>query len=217
MEFAKLVQGRLNELCLNVHQAEQKFDFKTGYIRGVLRQDEKKSSPSIDKVIAISRALGLEVYIGPPRPAPSMRDMAQQLSEQAAEFRHDRWVLPLEDLGSTPKIPRLALPERWLDQHGIAAQNAALVEQPDTSMSPSIPQGATVLIDTSLRDVGAAPGKVYAIRPGAQVQLRRCDLTDAGLIARADNTDYPISITKPAHLDTTLVLGRVRAVISELD
>jgi hypothetical protein len=180
-------------------------------------QKNRKRNSALDNIKRFADVLGLEFYLGPPRPSPSSRDLAHQLAESAAEFRRDRWVLPLVDLGKAPAIPRLALPQRWLDEHGIRADNAALVEQPDTSMEPGIPKGATVLIDTSLRDVAATPGKVFAVQLTGTPQLRRCDMTPHGMIARADNPDYPASLTPRDHIDKAPVLGRVRAVISELD
>jgi len=181
------------------------------------RASKEEPRYSIKNLERLAEVLGLELYFGPPRPAPSPRDIAHQLAEQASEFRRDRWVLPLVDLPKAPTIPRLALPQRWLDDHGIHADHAALVEQPDTSMEPGIPRGATVLIDTSLRDVAATPGKVFAVELTGTPQLRRCDMTPHGMIARADNPHYPASITPRDHIDKAPILGRVRAVISKLD
>lgn len=66
-DFAKTVLDRISDLNLNINQAEAVYGFSQGYIRGVVREDDKRAVPSIDKAAKICEALGLEFYIGPPR------------------------------------------------------------------------------------------------------------------------------------------------------
>ncbi|MGS4945161.1 LexA family transcriptional regulator [Meridianimarinicoccus sp. RP-17] len=171
----------------------------------------------IENVKLIADFLGLEFYVGPPRYPSSNHAILNQLAERVAEFRTDRRIVPLDGLEPAPPISRLALPEEWFIDHGIAPSHAALVGQHDDAMLPSIPPGATVVIDTSIIDPGTAPGKIYALRIGSATLLRRCDPTNLGLVARPDNPAHAVNTILRQHLSNAPVLGRVRAVISGLD
>lgn len=191
----------------------------TSLIKNMRNARANKEEPrySFKNLEKLAEVLDLELYFGPPRRAPSAHERMHELREMAAEFRTDTWILPLDGLDRAPPIPRLALPLSWFRAHGVSADAAALAGQHDDAMAPSIPAGATAIIDTTLTDVAAAGSGVYAIRLGSAIVLRRCDLTDQGLIARPDNPAHMVSMTPRAHLATTPVSGRVRAVISGVD
>ena len=217
MDFAALVEQRIGELGLNVNQAEKLYGFSQGYIRGVIRRDSKAATPGLDKVEAISKALGLEFYVGPPR--------VGQLAEQAAKFSVEtpldiRWI-PLDPrqaqaFATPPPLDRLAVPRSWLRDLGIAASSATLVVATDDAMAPAIGQGATAVLDTSdthMDDTGA----IRAVMIGTTVKLRRLEQGLDWIIARPDNPRAPIDSIPRRHAGTITILGRVRAVISTVD
>ncbi len=217
MDFAALVEQRIGELGLNVNQAEKLYGFSQGYIRGVIRRDSKAATPGLDKVEAISKALGLEFYVGPPR--------AGQLQEHAARFSVEtpldiRWISldprQAQTLTTPPPLDRLAVPRSWLKAQGIPPASASLVLVIDDAMAPAIGQGATAIIDTS-DTVMDDTGTMRAILIGGSVKLRRLEQGLDWIIARPDNPRAPFDSIPRRHAGTITILGRVRAVISSVD
>ena len=217
MDFAAMVEQRIGELGLNVNQAEKLYGFSQGYIRGVIRRDSKAATPGLDKVEAISKALGLEFYVGPPR--------LGGLQEQAARFDVDtsldiRWI-PLDPrqaqtLVQPPPLDRLAVPRSWLKAQGIPAASAALILAIDDAMAPAIGQGATAIVDTADTDMDDT-GAIRAVMIGTAVKLRRIEQGLDWIHARGDNPRAPTDSIARRHAGTMTILGRVRAVISTVD
>lgn len=210
--FAEIVTDRLAELGLNVHQAEARAGFPTGYIRGVVRDDDKRASPSIDKAARIAEAIGLELYIGPRRPPPDAAPLPDE----------DYAIIPRLEVqlsagpgaeGSNVVIERHAFRRDWLYRLGIDPARAAVVGVRGDSMAPGLLDGDLVLVDgkrTSIR-----PRRVYAFTDvDGQVRVKRLEpVLVAGdepeLLLRSDNADAPTEVRRGEDAARVVVHGEV--------
>ena len=62
------LRNKRKELGIGVLAFEKELGFASGGLRAIIREDDPQV-PSLEKVEQIAQALGLELYIGPPRPS----------------------------------------------------------------------------------------------------------------------------------------------------
>ncbi len=200
MRFSEIVRQRLAELGLNVNQAEMLYGFRTGYLRSAVRQDAKEASPTLERAEAICAALGLELYVGPPRvEAPP--------SAEQGEFL----VLPMPE-SAGPGPASLGLPRGWLEAKGVG--EPVLLCSGDAGMSPFLPEGGAVLADGADRRPGAAAA-IFALRRNGRVLIRRLSVGEDWLLLRPDNPSMEAEVLPRAAAGAGVtVLGRVRAVFA---
>lgn len=192
MKFADLVEQRLIELGENINSFEARQGWPQGYLRVVVRKDDKRSIPKIDRAKEICDALGLELYIGPPRDltcAPQVEIEGTAFStvdriEGAIAAGHGRINY------DAPAIDRLAFSNDWLKQRSISAGDSFLVGVKGDSMAPHISDGDLVMIDT--RKTQIMDGRVYALNDGDNgARIKRLEvIPDVGIILRSDNTTF---------------------------
>jgi phage repressor protein C with HTH and peptisase S24 domain len=114
----------------------------------------------------------------------------------------------------------IALPRQWFLENGVTADFCRLVRVRGDSMAPSIPDGATILIDGSQRLLRKAG--IYAFTRGGDVFVKR-------LLPAIDTSGKPVSVTilsdNPAFAPTVVtgsdmnalaIQGLVRAVLTVL-
>jgi phage repressor protein C with HTH and peptisase S24 domain len=222
MEFAELIQSRLDELGLNIHEAEQRFGFSEGFIRGVVRDDHKRATPNIEKARRIALALGLDFYIGPRREAGPVR----QLILDGAEYAH----VPVHEasLSAGPGsanddsiiIDHLAFRRDWLQRIGVDASQACLARVFGHSMEPTLWAGDMVLIDRTKTEpvirrrseTDLRPSPIYAFVQGGEARVKRIERPDAkALILISDNSDIGPELyagTEAEQLQLTII-GKV--------
>lgn len=109
------------------------------------------------------------------------------------------------------------MPKAWLEARGIEPAKAALIRVGDGGMDPIYVVGATALIDLGDTDVEARQGAAFAVRIAGRVLLRRCTLTARALIAHPVNPQFMIEEVPKSALGAADILGRLRAVISNVD
>jgi len=151
----------------------------------------KKSGTTLNKARAICDALGLELYIGPPRgapPAPTTTVAGEQFDTVA---RHD--VVGAAGDGMInldgPPIDHLAFSKRWLAQNGISAGDSVLINVRGDSMEPSLYDGDLVMIDR--RKTHLRSGQIYAFRDGDALRIKRIEIIPGtALILRSDNPKH---------------------------
>ncbi|WP_349295270.1 S24 family peptidase (plasmid) [Thioclava sp. 'Guangxiensis'] len=78
--FVERVKSQLQKLGETPFSFEQKADLPRDALRNILREDAKRAKPNLKRVQEVCSALGLEVYIGPPRPAIS-EELATKLQD----------------------------------------------------------------------------------------------------------------------------------------
>ena len=192
MDVASIIQNRLDELGLNINQAEDMHNFSKGYIRGLLRDDDKRSIPSIEKAGQIATALGLDFYFGPHRDTGPI----EQINLDGTLYAH----IPLHgvalsagpgaDNGNSPIIDHLAFRRDWLRRLGVNPAQACLAMVERDSMMPTIFPGDMVLIDRahtepplrkrSTSDRRRAP--IYAFVEDGHARVKRIERPETGIV-----------------------------------
>jgi hypothetical protein len=83
-------------------------------------------------------------------------------------------------------------------------------------MAPAIPQRTTAVIHTGETDLGNA-ALVHAIQIGGIFKLRRVERGEDYITARPDNPTTFTDTIPTRYAGTITILGRLRAVISNVD
>lgn len=103
----------------------------------------------------------------------------------------------------------LAFRRDWLSRLGINPQNAGLLTAEGDSMFPTIPDGAIMVVDLSIRDV--RNGMIYVMARDGAVIVKRVQIraADGAILLISDNPRYqPESVTRDQLADLHIA-GRV--------
>jgi phage repressor protein C with HTH and peptisase S24 domain len=102
------------------------------------------------------------------------------------------------------KRARLSFRQDWLRSQGVTdPDRAVLVDVEGDSMDPTLPHGATVLVDLNRTDVWS--GQVYALAQNGEFFVKRLRQEEDGIFAHSDNRAYqPFPLNESA-----LIIGRV--------
>lgn len=221
MAFADVVLARLAELDLNVNQAEARAGLPQGYIRGVIREDEKRAVPNIEKAAKIADALGLELYFGPPRdhlpvsvvPAMTGDDDFAKIPLHEATLAAGNGYVNGDDL----VVGALAFRRDWLRRLGVSASRARVARVHGDSMAPTLCDGDMILIDTSKREVLSrsktsrrrAP-PIYAFVEDGVARVKRIELVDADFYAvMSDNPEFKTEFKRAEAIGSMHIIGKV--------
>lgn len=121
---------------------------------------------------------------------------------------------------SEENSPGVAFPRSWLLQRGISSDLAGLVKVKGDSMSPTISDGATVLLqfDPTISSEG-----IYVFRRDGEVFVKRLHPLNklpnglpTSVAVISDNPDYPPEVLTGSDLGEMKVIGRVRVALNEL-
>lgn len=214
------------------------FAQRAGISDTVLKKYLKDSIPSLDKAVAIANAgmvslewLALGVGIGPDETTslPSYRIPAArgwQINEPEATYAvtsaNDAitWIDSYEVFASAGNGfsndsellgNRLPFAESWLAENGLQGKRLALIRSIGDSMSPTIPDRSTPLIEILPDDaVERISDGVYVLRLNGQLLIKRLQSDLAkGLFVKSDNPQYgPIHITADSYPDDFKVIAR---------
>lgn len=191
---------------------------------GLIRDIRAGRSISAERLSALAAVLGLELYLGPPRPEAPTAD--------AGTFA----LIPLHEAelsagdgaeGSDAVEGMVAFRRDWLARLGVIERHARLARIRGDSMEPLLRGGDMVLIDTSRTTVpvrspaGLARIRrnpelaLYALRRGSDISVKRVERSDwNGLLLVSENwRQYPPEPVPEADLGgggTTAILGQVR-------
>lgn len=218
MDFAKLVLDRLRELGINVNQAELRAGLPQGYIRGVVREDGKRAVPNIEKAATIAKALGLELYLGPPidhgSPGPDVSDDFAKIALTAATVAAGNGQSAIGE----ETVEELAFQRSWLKRLGVSPSSAVLTRVTGDSMFPTICNGDIVLVDTSAKQLPVKrrspkdkrPSPIYALRDGGGARIKRIERPQENLVILiSDNPHHPPEILEDAKTAEMAIIGRV--------
>lgn len=221
--FARQIEARLNELGENAYSFEQKMGWPADALRSVLRKDAKRARPNLGRVKTLCEALGLEIYIGPPRSAP----VAAPPSEQAfAEFArvpvYDAFLAAGAGFENSEHGPDdyMVFKKDHLRKLGVSISSAVVAKVSGKSMMPTIFPGDHVLIDTSRRMVETRTLKmlntrknrppVYAFLSDGQARVKRMmGDPDKGVRVWSDNPVFAPEFISPEEFSTIHIIGRV--------
>lgn len=209
----QLVEDRRGELGLSMAALAEKA-FGSRKVTAV--QDLKRgASPSLERVAKLCEALGIELYIGPPRDAAA--DCHEPDPEQFAK-------VPLFDAqlsaggGSSNHLElvlgHLAFRRDWLSRLGVGPANAALARAKGDSMQPTIWEGDVVLIDTARKTLNIRKrsatrrrSPIYAVLDDGDARLKRIERpSEDQVMLLSDNPDYPPELCHPRDLS---IIGKV--------
>lgn len=190
-------------------------------------------TPRLATLEAICEVIGADIddiignasgYVGPPNLArPLAGDVRIGNDEYSVVNRHEVSVSAGPGLipSSENASNGVAFSRSWLIQRGIAADLSALVTVKGDSMVPTIPDGATVLVqrcDPSLFREG-----IYIFRRSGEVFVKRLMPVELGPAGRAqsmvitsDNPEYRPEIISGPDLDEIRIIGRVYCVLSDV-
>lgn len=113
--------------------------------------------------------------------------------------------------GTGPKY----FPKAQLEAQGLDLESLYWMAAPDSSMSPSIHEGDVLVVDMVNREV--KDGKVYVVRYGESLIIKRLFKRINGLLLRSDDTTgFPDETLPPNKQDAIEVVGRVVLRIGEL-
>lgn len=220
MNFADIILAELERRGLNVNQAEVAHGFPQGFIRGVVRNDDKRAVPSIQKAAQIAEALGLELYIGPPRDSGPVTQVTLDGSEYARVPLHDALLAAGAgcDNGAEQIIDHLAFRRDWLARVGVAASAARLARVQGDSMQPTIWPGDMILIDTRRNDPPLRKrdshdqrrSPIYAMIDRGEARVKRIERPAPDLMMLlSDNPDYPPELRQGKDLKDLTIIGKV--------
>ncbi|MBZ4024066.1 hypothetical protein CKO11_16580 [Rhodobacter sp. TJ_12] len=219
MAFADVILSRLDELDLNVNQAEARAGLPQGYIRGVIRNDEKRAVPNLEKAARICEALGLEFYFGPPRDHTAVDVVPPEDDDFAKVPIHEATLAAGAGSvnGSEEIVGTLAFRTDWLKKLGVAASKARVARVHGDSMAPTLCDGDMILIDTSKTDVPsrskasrrkATP--IYAFVEDGVARVKRIELVDTDFYAvLSDNPEFPTEFKRKSAVNQMKIIGKV--------
>lgn len=222
MDFAALTLSRLSELGLNIHEAEQTFGFAEGYIRGVVRADDKRAIPNIQKAMRIANALDLDFYIGPRRDTGPVEQIILDGAAYAHIPVHEASLSagPGADNAGSNITDHLAFRREWLKRIGVSANRACLARVTGHSMEPTLWSGDMVLIDQaktdpvirkrSETDLRRAP--IYTFVQNGEARVRRIERPSSdAIILISDNPDVAPELRSGAEVEQMqlAIIGKV--------
>ena len=105
----------------------------------------------------------------------------------------------------------LAFRSDWLEQHLINPANCNVISVRGDSMEPTLPDGCSILVDRSRRELN--PKRIYVLRTEDGLVVKRVDRNRDGWWLVSDNTEWlPVMLTEEAD-----IVGEVRWVARTLD
>ena len=219
MDFAQLVLDRLSDLGLNVNQAEARYGFPQGYIRGVVREDAKRAVPSIEKAEVIARAIGIDLQLGA-RPIGPVATIALNGEDFTRIPLHDASFSAgpgIENSGNGI-VSQLVFGTDWLRKVGVKPEAAIMARVSGDSMAPCIQSGDLVMIDTSRREVPVVkPTKtpaslpIFAFIQDNEARVKRLARwsSEKILVLYSDNKDVLPELVAESDAHVLNILGQV--------
>lgn len=214
-QFGEIVAQRLKALNTNAYAAETSAGLAADAIRNVIRS-EKKSGPTLSRVEEICSALGLELYIGPPRDHAPLPELRLEDEDFAKIPLHDALLAAGQGSENLTEevVDYLAFQREWLRKIGVAPSNAVLARARGDSMQPCIWDGDIVLIDRSrteipVRKIGSGRGRspIFALLDDGQARIKRIERPEEGqVMLLSDNPDHPPQFAK---IETLSIIGKV--------
>tara|TARA_R100001369_G_scaffold87589_1_gene123254 strand:+ start:982 stop:1650 length:669 start_codon:yes stop_codon:yes gene_type:complete len=208
--LADAIRDRLNELETNAFAVEKKYGLPEDSIRSILKGG-RKSGTSINRAQTICAALGLELYIGPPRETGTVYTTRIDHEDFAAIPRVDARLAAGAGAENDEVSLEGALAFRrdWLRERDISPAQACLLRVSGDSMSPTLYDGDLVMIDerrTTIRD-----RRVYAlIDVDGAARVKRVEAQqDAYILLTSDNPAHTSELRTGPDMNRLRILGEI--------
>lgn len=215
----RYVARTLQELGSNPFAFEQEHSLPEDTVRSILN-GTKKLGTTLNKAQLVCEALGLELYIGPPRESAPVEKLALDGSEYSKIPLHDAHLSAGSGFGNSSEtvVEHLAFRKDWLRRLGVPASAAKLVRVSGDSMQPTVWDGDMILIDTRDRSpmIRKRDGKdrrrasIYALLDNGEARVKRIERpSDDTLVLLSDNSDYSPELRQGADLKALNIIGKV--------
>lgn len=148
----------------------------------------------------------------PAAPAPEPFDQA----EYVRVARYDVSVAAANGAVNYDEAPDsyVTFPKSWLASIGIKGTDCGLLEVTGDSMGNTIRAGSLILVDFSVRIF--EPNKIFVIRHGDAVRLKRVLPSIGGVILMGDNPNTEDEIYSGDDANEIAPIGQVRAAIARI-
>jgi phage repressor protein C with HTH and peptisase S24 domain len=221
--FSRQIEARLKDLGENAYSFEQKMGWPADALRSVLRKDAKRARPNLERIKTLCDALGLEIYIGPPRgiqvPSPTSDPSVSEFTRVPV---YDAFLAAGDGVSNSDDGPvdYMMFKKDHLRKLGVSIPAAVIAQVSGKSMMPTIFPGDHVLIDTSRRTVEGRTSKflntrknrppVYAFIDDGHARVKRMmgDPTK-GVRVWSDNPMFEPEFIGPEEFDALHIIGRV--------
>ncbi|WP_353429453.1 S24 family peptidase [Paracoccus denitrificans] len=218
-DFPEMVRQRLEQLGTSPFAVEHAAGLPADAVRNVLRGGGK-SGPTLTRVRQICDALGLELYIGPPREAGPVERILLDGADYAHIPLHDAMLAAGAgcDNSAEQVIDQLAFRRDWLKRIGVPASTARLARVQGDSMQPTMWPGDMILIDTQRKvpAIRTKDGKdqrrspIYAMIDNGEARVKRIERPSAELMMLiSDNPDYAPEVRQGGDIQAVQIIGKV--------
>lgn len=220
-EFIKALLGRLKARLSITGESERHFAARIGSSDALFKNLRKGSMPTVDRLDAILRELGLHLSIGAP---PVSSATPQQMQLDGDEYAH----IPLHEAmlaagsgyhnAGEAIVDHLAFRRDWLTRMGVTISAARVARVRGDSNQPTLWDGDMVLIDTSKRDPairrkGASDQRrspFYALIDSGEARVKRIERPSPDVMMLiSDNPDFPPELRHGDQLTDITITGRV--------
>lgn len=201
-----------------------RFDEETG-------QGSRPRSKTLEALCAVINADEDDIIGQPTKTTFGAPDHSRPLSGDVRIGDDEYSVIKRYNVDASAGFGRLPLDEgvsggvafarSWLIKRGIAADLAGLISVKGDSMTPTIQDGATVLVH--LAEIEVKKTGVYVFNRAGETCVKRIvpaaiggDGRPTTLVITSDNNEYPPEVITGPELNNIRIIGRVRSVLSDL-
>ncbi len=219
-DILALFESRMREMGLT--QTDLSFRAFGKKDNSAIQSLKRGASPAFDRVAAMADALGLEMYLGPPRTPAPVEQIILDSKEYALIPLHTATLSAGSGLanGDNAIIDHLAFRINWLRRLNVAPNHACLARAEGNSMLPTIHPGDMVLIDTARteppiykrRDNDQRRAAIYAFVEGGQARIKRIERPESEvLFLVSDNPNHAPELRTGAQLEQLQmsIIGKV--------
>lgn len=196
-----------------MNSAEARAGLTQGYIRSVVRPDEKRTTPNIEKAEIIANALGLDlVFLPRGEGLPAIEPITIGGNEFAAIPRVEAEASagPGAINGEAEVVGSMAFRHDWLRARGVKPGKALLVKVTGNSMEPQIMTGDLVLLDMERTEIVNGQPYIFTDIDGETRLKRLHRLGERTLALVSDNMrDHPPELRTGLDAERVKVLGQV--------
>lgn len=180
------------------------------------------ASPSVHRLHALAKALGLELYFGPSKsdderiaPLLGFAESRAVLDEKVSLPEEDRLFLPIpfgRANGHKHGVGPIAFMQEWFDQLGCPPDNLTFAEITGATMYPIITPGSLALVDSASIDYQEfSRDVVFAVSYDGGCFAHNIAKASGDLIVLTHhNTELPAMVCSQKQLNTThRILGQI--------
>jgi phage repressor protein C with HTH and peptisase S24 domain len=177
-----------------------------GQVRGA-QEGRNLSSNTIQK---LAEKLGLEFYVGPPRqsyPTVPTEEEAKDLIF-LPEYSVEASAGPGTAISEELIVQDIGFRDEFLRELGVTRDQCSVIRASGDSMTPTIPDGALLVLDHSQINIGS--GGIFVLNVADDLLVKRISRRLDGLIdVISDNAQYACETIGPDRMDDLRIVGRV--------